>query len=226
MKKKLTDSQIYDTLFKAIHEHHLLPETHLPEDDLAKSFDVSRTRVRKILEQLIHEQLVVKLPNKGCFVASMSEKQVNDVFTARKIIEAGIIDLIDFPLKGAVIKHLHKLCQDENNALKQGNLSQANTLSGEFHIYLAKLTNNETLSVMVKQLIARTSLALAVYSNPTTMQCDNHCHHELTNLFVQGNKSKIKDFMLAHLNELENNLIIQPETKKAVNLSELISSLN
>lgn len=226
MKKKLTDNQIYDTLFKAIHEHHLLPETHLPEDDLAKSFDVSRTRVRKVLEQLIHEQLVIRLPHKGCFVASISQQQVNDVFTARKIIEAGIIDLLDLPLSKKDIKNLTKICHEENKALKEGNYSQANNLSGEFHIYLAKLTKNETLMVMVKQLIARTSLAIAVYNPSESMQCDNECHHYLISLFSQSNKEQLKAYMIQHLNDLENNLTIKPEPKKTVNLSELISSLN
>lgn len=226
MKKKLTDKQIYDTLFKAIHEHHLLPETHLPEDDLAKSFDVSRTRIRKVLEQLIHEQLVVKLPNKGCFVASISQQQVRDVFTARKIIEAGIIDLLHLPLAEKDIKNLTKLCVEENNAIKEGNYSQANSLSGEFHIYLAELTKNETLTVMVKQLIARTSLAIAVYSASESMQCDNKCHHHLLSLLNQPNKTQLKEYMIEHLDKLESNLTIKPEPKKTVNLSEIISSLN
>ena len=226
MKKKLTDNQIYDTLFKAIHEHHLLPETHLPEEDLAKSFDVSRTRVRKVLEQLIHEQLVVRLPNKGCFVASISQQQVSNVFTARKIIETGIIDLLHLPLTEKDIKNLTKVCDEENNAIKEHNYSQANTLSGEFHIYLAKLTKNETLTVMIKQLIARTSLAIAVYSASECIQCDNKCHHHLISLLSQPDKTQIKEYMIKHLNELENNLTIKPEPKKTVNLSEIISSFN
>lgn len=55
---KTTDDQMYQMLFRAIHEHYLKPDTHLPEDELAKSFNVSRTRVRKILQRLIYEQLV------------------------------------------------------------------------------------------------------------------------------------------------------------------------
>ena len=46
---KTTDDQMYQMLFRAIHEHYLKPDTHLPEDELAKSFNVSRTRVRKII---------------------------------------------------------------------------------------------------------------------------------------------------------------------------------
>lgn len=33
---KTTDDQMYQMLFRAIHEHYLKPDTHLPEDELAK----------------------------------------------------------------------------------------------------------------------------------------------------------------------------------------------
>ena len=110
---KTTDEQMYQMLFRAIHEHYLKPDTHLPEDELAKSFNVSRTRVRKILQRLIYEQLVVQLPNRGCFVASMGKPQVNEIFTTRKILELGVIDLLELPLNTSQINTLNKICDAE-----------------------------------------------------------------------------------------------------------------
>ncbi|ATQ84333.1 GntR family transcriptional regulator (plasmid) [Moraxella osloensis] len=222
---KTTDDQMYQMLFRAIHEHYLKPDTHLPEDELAKSFNVSRTRVRKILQRLIYEQLVVQLPNRGCFVASMGKPQVNEIFTTRKILELGVIDLLNLPLNDAQVTSLTKLCDAEMTALRKAEYGLANKLSGDFHIQIAKFTENVTLITLIEQLIARTSLAIAMYSNPTTMQCDNHCHFDLIKLLQQTDKALLKNDMAEHLSELAEQLLIEPQPKQPPNFNELFNKL-
>lgn len=222
---KTTDEQMYQMLFRAIHEHYLKPDTHLPEDELAKSFNVSRTRVRKILQRLIYEQLVVQQPNRGCFVASMGKPQVNEIFVTRQILELGVIDLLDLPLTDTQISQLNQICADELTALQQAEYGRANKLSGDFHIQLAKFTENMTLITLIEQLIARTSLSIAMYSNPATMQCDNHCHFDLIKLLQQTDKDIIKKDMADHLSELAEQLLIEPQAKQPPNFNELFSKL-
>lgn len=223
---KTTDEQMYQMLFRAIHEHYLKPDTHLPEDELAKSFNVSRTRVRKILQRLIYEQLVVQLPNRGCFVASMDKPQVNEIFTTRKILELGVIDLLNLPLNDAQVTSLTKLCDAEMTALRKAEYGLANKLSGDFHIQIAKFTENVTLITLIEQLIARTSLAIAMYSNPTTMQCDNHCHFDLIKHLQQTDKTLLKTEMAQHLDELAQQLLVEPQPNNSPNFNELFTKLS
>ena len=223
---KTTDEQMYQMLFRAIHEHYLKPDTHLPEDELAKSFNVSRTRVRKILQRLIYEQLVVQLPNRGCFVASMDKPQVNEIFTTRKILELGVIDLLNLPLNDAQVTSLTKLCDAEMTALRKAEYGLANKLTGDFHIQIAKFTENVTLITLIEQLIARTSLAIAMYSNPTTMQCDNHCHFDLIKHLQQTDKTLLKTEMAQHLDELAQQLLVEPQPNNSPNFNELFTKLS
>lgn len=222
---RTSDEQMYQMLFRAIHQHYLKPDTHLPEDELAKSFNVSRTRVRKILQRLIYEQLVVQLPNRGCFVASMGKPQVNEIFVTRQILELGVIDLLELPLSDSQIKELNKICADELTALQKAEYGLANKLSGDFHVQLAKFTENATLITLIEQLIARTSLAIAMYSNPTTMQCDNHCHFDLIKLLQQTDKDMLKKDMAEHLSELAEHLLVEPQAKQLPNFNEIFSKL-
>lgn len=225
-KNKTSDEQMYQMLFRAIHEHYLKPNTHLPEDELAKSFGVSRTRIRKILQQLMFEQLVVQLPNRGCFVASMDKAQVHELFTTRQILELGVIDLLTLPLNENQVNELTQICQSELDALKKAEYGLANKLSGDFHIQIAKFTSNITLITLIEQLIARTSLAIAMYSNPATMQCDNHCHFDLIKLLQQADKAIIKDDMASHLTELAQQLLVEPTQKHTPNFDELFHKLS
>ena len=67
-----SDGQIYDHVLTAIVEHDLAPGTKLPEDTLADTFGVSRTRVRKVLQQLAHEGMVQLERHRGATVARPS----------------------------------------------------------------------------------------------------------------------------------------------------------
>lgn len=59
----------------------------LKETTLAKAYGVSRTPVREAIRQLALEGLVDTIPNRGAFVHSIHEKDVNDVYAMRSVLE-------------------------------------------------------------------------------------------------------------------------------------------
>ena len=88
-------------MLTAIVEHDLAPGTKLPEDTLADTFGVSRTRVRKVLQQLAHEGMVQLERHRGATVARPSAKEARDIFDLRRILEAGMMRLLAGNLGGA-----------------------------------------------------------------------------------------------------------------------------
>lgn len=62
-------------LFKRVQDGTYIPSQRLPSEyDLAKEFDVSRLTVRKAIERLIRQQVLVKSPGKGTYVIAQSSK--------------------------------------------------------------------------------------------------------------------------------------------------------
>lgn len=59
----------------------------LKENTIAKAYGVSRTPVREAIRQLALEGLVDTIPNKGAFVHSIHEKDVNDAYAMRSLLE-------------------------------------------------------------------------------------------------------------------------------------------
>ncbi len=204
--KKITDDEIYEVLNTAIAERYLAPETHMPEDELAKRFKVSRTRIRKVLQRLIFEKLVEYRPNCGVFVASLSVKEVQDIFAARRIVEAGLIECITFPLSKAQIKKLYTLLEKEHNAIAEKEERQMIRLSGELHLAIAELAGNGSLVLYLEKLLARTSIAISIYQKSSAPFTDNQCHVRLVELLVEGNVKVIQKSMLQHLSDVENGL--------------------
>ena len=70
--------QVAEQLMLYIHEHSLNPGQRLPsEKELSDTYGVSRITVRKALELLSSDNIVVKQQGKGTFVASMMPMQRN-----------------------------------------------------------------------------------------------------------------------------------------------------
>src|SRR3989442_7261937 len=86
------DHVVYDRLHRAILAQRLPAGTKLGEESLSPLFDVSRARVRRILLRLAHDKSVKLRPNRGAYVAQPSAQDAREVFTARRIVEAHIVE--------------------------------------------------------------------------------------------------------------------------------------
>jgi len=72
---------------EAIKEGVYPPGSPLGEVELAQRFGVSRGPVREALIQLEKECLVRSYPNRGCFVAELSEQEFEEILRLRSILE-------------------------------------------------------------------------------------------------------------------------------------------
>lgn len=66
----------------------LAPATRLTEEDVAQTYGVSRSPVREALRLLERDGLVVKAPRRGIWVAPMSLKDFDEVYSCRIPLEA------------------------------------------------------------------------------------------------------------------------------------------
>lgn len=85
-KNSLCD-KVYEFLRNQIMSGKLLPETRLPETELAASMQVSRAPVREALNMLCSDGFVVKVPRHGAIVAPVTRKEVEDNWELRELIE-------------------------------------------------------------------------------------------------------------------------------------------
>ena len=147
----------------------LPPGTKLPEETLAETFGVSRTRVRPVLQRLAFEQLVELRRNRGAYIASPSTKEARDVFDARRVIERVTTGIVARTILTPSITMLRQCIRDQEAAALQGDRQGAIRASGEFHRHLAQLAHNGALVSALESLILRTSLIVALYGGPRTL---------------------------------------------------------
>lgn len=80
--------QVEDGLRAAIISGRFLPGDHLPDRMLCETFGTSRSVVREAVRLLEAEGLVVVHPNRGPFVAILSEEDATDIYEVRAALEA------------------------------------------------------------------------------------------------------------------------------------------
>lgn len=59
----------------------------LIENQIAKELKVSRTPVRDAMKQLLKEQLIEYVPNKGCFAKGFDRNDMRDIYAVRVAVE-------------------------------------------------------------------------------------------------------------------------------------------
>lgn len=203
-----SDGHIHRHLFTAIVEHDLAPGMKLPEDALAESFGVSRTRIRKVLQQLAHEGVVQLERHRGATVARPSVQEARDVFDVRRILEGGMVRLLAGRLSARDQAMLRREVETEREAYACQDRRSAITLSGTFHLKLAKLTGNETLHAMMRELVARTSLVIAVHAPARGPICLCDEHDGLIGAIAGGDGDAAARAMEHHLDHIARTLAL------------------
>ncbi len=223
--KRNQDSWIYHEVFNAILEQRLTPGTKLSEDALGDVFGVSRTVIRKVLQRLSHEKIVEIRPNRGAVVSVPSIKDARDTFDARRWIERGITRRACENITKTDVGILTKLVQKEHEAYANGNQSEGIHLSGAFHMKLAEIAGNDTLSEYLKELVSRSSLIVAHYEATGSTTCTHNDHKDLIAALSDGNSDHAVALMEAHLQAIEDKLNLNQEDEDTHNLHQIFSAV-
>ncbi|MEK9969290.1 MAG: GntR family transcriptional regulator [Ferrovibrio sp.] len=221
----MDDATIYDSVYTAIVDHIILPGTKLPEDVLAKAFGVSRTRIRKVLLALAHENLnlVTLQHNRGASVTKPSEQEAREVFAARRVVEAGIIADLARRITPEQVAELRRFVAREHDAERERDRRVMIKLSGEFHLELARLMRNEPLIVFLRALISRTSLIVAVYEMPGNAMCSHDEHGKLLDRLAAHDVAGAVRYMEDHLQRLEDGLDLNAGRRRPVDLQDVFA---
>jgi len=223
-RAKPSDSGMHQSLYEAIVQHRIPPGAKLAEEAVAEAFGVSRTRVRKVLQGLAHEQVVDIQPNRGAFVARPDPAEAREVFAARRVIEPAIIEAACHRTGANGLEQLRLILQAEAEAHAAGDRREQIRTSGLFHLELARLAGNRMLERFLGQLVARTSLIIAVYARSPHSACSDADHAELIAVVERGDRVTARRLMDQHLRAIEAALAFdRPVPEDRLDLAEALT---
>lgn len=194
--------RVVDAIYAAILELRLSPGTRLREEELAASFQVSRTVIRQALHRLAQDRIIELHHNRGAQVPLPGRDEAAHVFDARRVVECEVARRLAGTLDALQLDRLRRLVQDEAAADARGDRSTAIRLSGEFHRALAEMSGNPVFARMLDELLPTTSILMALYQQPGRPVCVAHRHVELLEALT-GPRAAAAAEMRRHLQELE-----------------------
>ncbi|WP_394691848.1 GntR family transcriptional regulator [Hoeflea sp.] len=209
-------------LQRAIFEHKIAPGTKLSEDEVGEIFGVSRTIVRSALQSLAHSQLVSIEKNRGAFIASPTPKEAHEVFEARGLIEPRVAAMAAKRMTDQTLEALRFHIEEEHAAMDSGDKGRALSLSGGYHLKIADIAGHDVFTDVIRSLISRSSLIIALYWRRADTTCESHSHHALMKAFESRDASAAEEIMRSHIVDLHSGLNLNDPNSSPLSLADAL----
>ncbi len=183
-----------------------MPGEPLRENELAEMFGVSRTKVRQALMRLVQTGVAEQRLNLGARVASPSRKQAREIFQFTRLLEPALAARIAENATAKQIRKLnaHLLLEDE--ARRENDEAELIRLTGEFHLLLARLLENDLLDQQMMAIEALTCLSILAYTHSGVSACLPSEHKDIVAAIEAGDIEHVRHLMADHLDHVRADL--------------------
>jgi GntR family transcriptional regulator of vanillate catabolism len=152
----------YHFILSRILDGEYKPGSRLSEEHIAKAAGISATPVREAYRQLSSEGLIEHIPNRGVFVRTVSDDEVDALYETRELLEtfaagkaAHLISRRELETMRQSVETQHDLCRKLRDSgeplLKGGDITQWLEADVGFHMILLKASGNPVILKMVRQ---------------------------------------------------------------------------
>ena len=126
--------------------------TELKEAAIGAELGVSRTPVREAMRKLEQEGLVVMIPRRGAQVASITEKDLNDVLEVRIALENVAIEKACKLITEEELGRLWVAAKEFEKTKAEGNLVRLAEADVAFHEIIYQASDNKRLNQVLNNL--------------------------------------------------------------------------
>jgi len=141
--------QVAEQLRARIYAHELAPGTWIDEQSLADEFGISRTPMREALKVLAAEGLVVLKPRRGCYVAELSERDLDEIFPVLALLEGRAAEEATCRLASADFARLESIHADLEHRAATNDTDRFFEANQAFHNALQEIAGNRWLSQVI-----------------------------------------------------------------------------
>ncbi|MBP8625402.1 MAG: GntR family transcriptional regulator [Syntrophorhabdaceae bacterium] len=214
-KGRFLREQVYKNLKSTILNGELLPNTRLIEERLADEMGTSRTPVREAIQKLEKEGLIRKLPKGGFAVSQITDKDIDEVFGIRGVLEGYAGYLATIRAEEEDINALEAIVRKEEECLKTKKEGHTKTydydmdeivrLNTEFHDRLYRAAKSERLYTIINDLrdsIYRFRRIIFRFSGMAEISMQDH--KDMITLMRLKKASRVESLVRRHITRGKN----------------------
>ncbi|MGE8077351.1 GntR family transcriptional regulator [Peribacillus loiseleuriae] len=146
-------AQVSNAIREAIVTGEYEPGQKLSEAVLSEYYKVSRTPIREALKQLEREGLVEIIPRVGTCVTKPTEKELNELFALKEVLEGLAAGLLAERGSSEEINKLKAAVADMEKAIQIPDNKQYVEANNTFHTVILEGADNSKLSNMLNLLL-------------------------------------------------------------------------
>jgi DNA-binding GntR family transcriptional regulator len=200
-RKINSEDSVYRKLKTAIRKRYIKQGSQLVEVALAQQLGVSRTPVRSAIKRLEAEGLVNSIPNRGAFVITPTQKEIEETFLVRAQLEIMATRLTAANVTPKQVKELRQLIEKETAVFDEADMEGYWQANDKLHLKIAEFSGNRVLCSYIKDLLDRTRIYLILYDpfykldyNPTTE------HEAIVEAIADNDPERACAAVQAHIN--------------------------
>jgi DNA-binding GntR family transcriptional regulator len=160
-----TAGRVTDILRTHITEGLLPPGTRLSEEAIGRALGVSRNTLREAFALLCHERLAVHYMNRGIFVPTLTQADVSDIYTLRRLVEGGAARLAG-PADPAARQAVCEAVDSAEAYAAAGQWLDVRTEDLRFHQAIAGLAGSSRVDELMRRALAELRLIFYAMDSP------------------------------------------------------------
>ena len=175
------------------------------ESAVAENLSVSRTPVREALNELESDGFVISYPKKGTFVRQITTKDIENIYDVRLSLELLALEKSFDNIEQKVLLNFKK---DYKNLEENFTWEMARKIDEDFHNYIIKTANNQTLT----EILIRLNKQVGRYRTMASMDPNRSDktiteHMQIISAIIEGNKNMALKMMKNHLESVKVSAI-------------------
>jgi DNA-binding GntR family transcriptional regulator len=212
--KRVSASNLRREIEKAMQEAILhgvfKPGERLVESDIAENMGVSRAPVREVLSALEHEGLVVNIPRRGNFVVAFADKDIEEIYSLRLLLEVGAVKRA-IPRFTVQDRDALQQLVDElgEQALRRDDFDTLVTLDLRFHEFLFAKADHQRLMNAWRSLSMQTRLLIGITSKTYDLYPEQprELHQEILDAIVARDVATTEQKVTAHILDAQQRAV-------------------
>jgi DNA-binding GntR family transcriptional regulator len=150
--KPILRDEVYLSIKEAILTGELAPGERISIGRLLQEIGFSPTPIREALLKLEQEGFVSRLPRGGFIVSRFTQRDIDQIFDIRSLLESYAVGLAIQHIKKEDILWLERNIKESEQYIQKKEWNRVSKLNTEFHDYLNGLSKNERLFSIINGL--------------------------------------------------------------------------
>jgi DNA-binding GntR family transcriptional regulator len=201
-------SFLYRALLEKIISGEIAPGQRLVEEDLARTYGVSRTPIREVLLSLVKDGCVERARNCGARVVAFKAEDVEELFDLRTALEVHCISTVVRTVKMSELLELQHSLEAVASKSGSGLLEEHARIDLKLHHLIVENSGNRRLIAQMRNLsLLLESLQLTSFSNDEQARKTGEQHLSIVRALLQRDVVLARRLLTEHIEYGKRNVL-------------------